>query len=274
MAAICARAESPKRCGDAGWLHWLTDDPMSLHRRRTITIGPALVARNLGRLSEQYQAAVDLRRLQQLAGGLGLTVESLLRLRIGWASAEALAAAETKCRGSGAWSFPMTDQTGKVMGIRLRANDGGKFAVRGGKEGLFMPQGIVGGDVQVGPPESVLVVTEGPSDTEALLDLGFLTVGRPSCSGGVKLLVELVKQLSTSEVIIVADGDEPSLQGANTLALVLLCYVGAVRVVTPPAPHKDARAWLQAGGTRADLDAVIKAAQARRLAVRTGRALS
>src|SRR5262249_11266226 len=137
-AAICARAESSKRCGDAGWLHRLTDDPVSLPRRRIVTIGPAPAARNLGRLTEEYRAAVDTRRLQRLAGSLGLTVDSLVQLGIGWATPEDLAAAGTKCRSSGAWSFPMSDQTGKVVGIRLRGGDGRKFAVTGSRQGLFI----------------------------------------------------------------------------------------------------------------------------------------
>ena len=69
-----------------------------------------------------------------------------------------------------------------------------------------------------------------------------------------------------------ADGDGPGQHGADNLASVLLCYVPTLRVITPPAGTKDARAWLQAGGKRADVDAAIGAAPARRLAI-TGKAV-
>jgi len=113
-----------------------------------------------------------------------------------------------------------------------------------------------------------LLIAEGATDTAALLDLGFNAVGRPSCTGGVKLLVELVKRLVALEVVIVADADVPGQRGANNLAAVLVAYSPAVRIITPPAGVKDARSWKQAGATSADVQAAIDAAPVRRLVVR------
>jgi hypothetical protein len=59
--------------------------------------------------------------------------------------------------------------------------------------------------------------------------------GRPSCTGGIKLLVELMLARKPAEVVIVADRDEPGRRGADNLASVLVAYTLAVRVVTPPA---------------------------------------
>ena len=98
-----------------------------------------------------------------------------------------------------------------------------KLAVRGGHEGLFSPEGLADG--------GRLLVTEGPTDCGAPLDLGFHAVGRPSCTGGVKLLVELVGQQRPAEAIIVGDGDGPGQRGAETLAVVLVAYAAAVRVL-------------------------------------------
>ena len=66
-----------------------------------------------------------------------------------------------------------------------------------------------------------------------------------------------------------ADGDAPGQRGAGNLAAVLLAYCPAVRIITPPAGAKDARAWKRAGATAADVQAVIDAAPVRRLAVKT-----
>jgi DNA primase len=157
----------------------------------------------------------------------------------------------------------MTDAAGRMLGIRLRSPDGTKFAVKGGKEGLFIPANV-GGD-----PDPQLIC-EGPTDAAALLDMGFRNVvGRPSCTGGIKLLAELVRQRRTPEVVIVSDGDEPGRVGADRLASVLVAYVPAVRVIAPPAGVKDSRDWLRAGGTRQDVEGAIHAAAVRRLVIRT-----
>jgi phage/plasmid primase-like uncharacterized protein len=256
-AAICQRVESPKRCGESGWLHHLrSDGPTWSPRVRRIELSAARIGAgsnrekiDFGKLAADFRAAVRPEALARLAVSLGLSVESLRRLGVGWSG---------KHR---AWSFAMTDAGGAVLGIRLRRPDGRKLAVRGGKEGLFVPEGF---DVAGGR----LLITEGPTDTAALLDLGFPAVGRPSCSSGTRLLVELVRKQNPREVVIVADADAPGQRGAERLAAVLVAYCAAVRVVAPPAGVKDARQWKQRGATAADVQAVIDAAPMRRLSMR------
>ena len=175
----------------------------------------------------------------------GLSDRSLGRLRIGW-SAE-----------PGAWSFPMHDEQERVRGIRLRTPGGRKFAVSGGREGLFYPHGLTFLDR--------LLICEGPTDTAAALDLGFEAVGRPSCTGGTRLLRNLVSGKRPSEVVVVADGDGPGLRGAESLAATLVLCCPAVRIIQPPEGIKDLRAWLQAGATHDKVLAVIEAAPLRKL---------
>jgi len=249
---ICPRVESTWRVGEAGWLHRLRDDPWQPERLRvrTVRIGAAAPRSDLADLAARYRGAVTPGRLQRLAACLGLTAASLGRLGVGWS-------AEHR-----AWSFPMTDPAGAVLGIRLRRPDGFKFAVKGSKEGLFLPPAGEGS-------HGLLLVCEGPTDATALLDLGFANVaGRPSCMGGIKLVVELVRRRQPPEVVILADGDEPGRRGVGDLAAVLLAYAASVRVITPPEGVKDARAWVQGGGTGADVEQAIAAAPARRLVVR------
>jgi len=185
---------------------------------------------------------------ERFGEALGVSAASLRRLGAGWLPDRR------------AWAFPMRNAKGDVTGIRLRLPSGRKLSIRGGREGLFLA-----GDLHAG---SRLLVCEGPSDTAALLDLGFDAVGRPSCTGGTKHLVELVKRLQPVEVAIVADGDEPGQRGADRLAVALLAYVPIVRVVIPPPGVKDARDWKRAGATAADVHLAIGAATPKTLKIR------
>jgi hypothetical protein len=246
--------ESPKRCGGAGWLHHLrSDGPTWSPRARRIEISAARIGAgevDFSKLAADFRAAARPEALARLAAALGVGVESLARLGVGWAA---------RYR---AWSFPMRNAAGAVLGIRLRLPEGKKLSVKGGKEGLFLPEGL---DAAGGR----LLIAEGPTDCAALLDLGFAAVGRPSCTGGVKLLVELVGRLAVHEAVIVADGDAPGQRGADNLESLLLAYSAAVRIIVPPSGIKDARDWKRRGATAADVAAEIEAAPVRRLAVRT-----
>jgi len=254
-AVICARVESGKRCGEAGWLHILRQDGptwapwRSTIRRAIKMMQPEAPARDFGRLAARALAAVKPEDLDRLAAALGVSSESLRRLSIGWIADRR------------AWSFPMRDAAGAITGIRLRLSNGRKLSVKGGREGLFLPADL--GDAER------LVIAEGPTDTAALLDLGFSAAGRPSCAGGGQHVIDLVKRLRPEQAVIVADSDTPGRRGADALACRLAAYVPEVRVITPPGNLKDARAWLRAGATAADVLAAIDTAPARRLTVTT-----
>jgi phage/plasmid primase-like uncharacterized protein len=221
---------------------------------------PLLARRGLDlvTMAARWRLPEDSPRLRRLATALGLSPPSLHRLAAGWSPDHR------------AWVFPMTDAAGQVVGIRLRGDNGRKWAVPGSREGLFVPSGPT--------PGGRLLVTEGPTDCAALLELKFPAVGRPSCSGGVRHVVRLVKRLAPAEAVIVADYDPPDargrragLTGAERLAATLVAYVRVVKVIIPPHGLKDARAWLQAGATAADVLAAIGTAPVRRLAVSTQR---
>jgi 5S rRNA maturation endonuclease (ribonuclease M5) len=183
------------------------------------------------RLARQYQSQLNETALAKLADALGLSVKSLRLLNIGWSAKHK------------AWTFPMRDAGLRIVGIRLRRQDGSKFCVKGSNEGLFIPDNFL----QVN--ESRLAVCEGATDVAALLDLGFRgVIGRPSCLGGVKLIVELCCGRKFGEVVIFADNDLPGRRGAEKLARELSLYVPRLRVVTPPV--KDIREWKKTARTR------------------------
>jgi hypothetical protein len=259
-ASICPRIPegAVRRCGDAGWLHrhrsglehqlWPT-------RRFSVPVERSAPREDLAALNVEFQAAVDPRRLDRLAADLGLSVPSLQQLGIGW------------CSRSSAWSFPMRNWAGQVLGIRLRTSDGRKFAIKGSHDGMFVPEGLDG--------SKLLLIAEGPTDTAALLDLRFDAVGRPSCRGGTALLVELTRRWCPEEIVIVSDRDEPKRDGtrpgqdgAQALATRLAIYCRSLRIIYPPDGVKDARAWKRSGATREEVCAAIEASPIHRIAVR------
>lgn len=155
----------------------------------------------------------------------------------------------------------MEDHLDQVRGIRLRFADGRKKAIFGGHEGLFIPAGLA--------YSTCLLIAEGPTDTAALLDLGFEATGRPSCMGGVSHCVELAREHWPLDVVIVADTDVCGQRGAESLTISLLPYAHTIRVIQPPEGIKDARAWKLAGATFADVQAAIDAASIRQMEIRS-----
>ncbi len=229
---ICARVESADRHGDAGWLHIMRRIRSRPSRPfvRSVTTTSTLNAQ-LYEMSEQFRGGVDLERLQRLADDLGLSTWSLMQLGVGWAGSS--------------WSFPMRDERGNVIGIRLRIS-GGKFAIRGSRNGLFFAPAI--------GVTNRLFVAEGESDTAALMDLGFATIGRPGCDACSGLVVKFVKLHGVQEVILAADADEPGQHGAARLGRALRLHVRDVRVITPPDGIKDVREWKRRGAQRIDIE--------------------
>jgi len=227
--ALCARVESPSKCGESGWLHKLTPD-LAKPPRWTGQPKPAATPRpGLDILAKQYQGGVFPHALAKLARQLGLTTSSLTLMGIGWTGY--------------AWSFPMTDCYGGTLGVRLRFEDGTKRSVSGGKEGLFIP-------TSYRADNEPLMVCEGATDTAALLDMGFSQViGRPSCNGGVSLIAGLVLSRDVDNVVVVADADVPGQRGAKNLAAAI-DPITTVTIITPPSGIKDAREWLRTGGTK------------------------
>ena len=153
----------------------------------------------------------------------------------------------------------MKDAGGDVVGIRLRSVSGQKFAVTGSHNGLFIPRALPN---LHGAP---LFICEGPTDTAAMLDLGFNVVGRASCNTGSRLLSQYIGLVHPAEVVIVADADAPGRDGAGRLASALVAYVPCLRVITPPDGINDARAWKRTGATQSDIRTAIAAAVPRKL---------
>jgi len=144
-----------------------------------------------------------------------------------------------------AWAFPMFDGAEEFAGIRLRSVDGDKWALRGSRQGIFIPQVDVQGET---------LVVEGPSDAAAAVSLGFHVLGRPSCTGGAAEIAAYCRRRSIRRVSVLADNDGPGISGARALS----GQVGvSVRMVVLPA--KDLREWVRNGATRQAVEACLAA---------------
>jgi hypothetical protein len=183
-------------------------------------------------LSKQYQDRISERQLRWLGASLGVPTESLTRLCVGF--------------DGKAFTFPMQDENGKIIGIRRRYGDGNKRALTGSKNGLFIPTGL--------SKNKPLFITEGPTDCAAALDLGLDAIGRPNCDSKVPMTVAFARG---REVVIICDNDVPGKDGAKRLARKLLLHCSSVKIICPPDEAKDLRQWLQAGLTSGQLQHII-----------------
>ena len=152
---ICRRvgAGATSRSRDGGYVHVLAPSGR-MPPGRCVCVASHLPRRSdLPALAAGYAAAVTPSLLRGLADRLGVTERSLRRLRTGWAfdggrgpsGAGALFDAGDVVRVDPAgvtWSFPIVDPADRVVGIRLRHPDGGKTAVVGSRDGLFVPDGL------------------------------------------------------------------------------------------------------------------------------------
>jgi len=145
------------------------------------------------------------------------------------------------------WTFPEFSAGGAVAGITCRYPDGAKKRMPGGRQGLFIANGWQDRD---GP----VFLPEGASDTLTATALGLAAVGRPSNTGGVNELADLLQIAPADREIVVvgeldakADGTWPGMEGARQTAARSTESLGRpVHWALPPGPTKDMRAWTQA----------------------------
>src|SRR5262245_49869927 len=240
-AAICQRVESTKKCGEAGWLHRLGEPTQARLHAQHATKKPTSTPENWQSLAATFVANFDANRRANLATLLKLPADALDALpRLGFNPDDSAG----EC-----YIFAELDATGNVVGFLRRFNNGSKKTMHGGKRGLTLPTGW---RAKPGP----VFVVEGPTDTVALTAAGLCAVGRPSNSGGVKLLAALLCDLDTDrDILIVGENDSkgtghwPGRDGAVSVARGLSTALRRpVRWTLPSNETKDVRDWLTAEG--------------------------
>jgi hypothetical protein len=227
--ACCMRIESDRQMRNGGWAHRLGDQVRTLPPIKP-RITPTI---NAGEIWARWLDGGE--RFAALARTLGLTTTGMGTYGWAWAPEHR------------AWAIPMIDGHGWPVGIRLRAEDGRKWAVRGSRQGLFCP-------MTIGPSSDTALICEGPTDALAAFQMGYWTIGRPSCLGCHDMVVQTIRKWKLRRVVIVADRDGPGRAGAQKLAADLRCWH---KVVVPPA--KDLRAWRADGAAAEDVRAIIDA---------------
>jgi 5S rRNA maturation endonuclease (ribonuclease M5) len=226
--AICSRIRdgAVKIQGEAGWLHQITGGTAP---RSDSSDDARVIHIDVGAVHAKYERAMTRQRREEQAAMLGVSARTLEMFRVGWNSPDS------------ALAIPMFEADGTVVGVRFRSQDARKWSLRGGKNGVFAP----------GPPypNEECIICEGATDAFALFEIGFDGVlGRASCSTSASTLcaaLQYVKQ----EVSILADHDQPGIDGANALAGRLYAVGVRSRIATPPEGVKDARIWVKRGAT-------------------------
>lgn len=223
--AICARVQSALPKGEAGWLHKLTDNWERPWRpvQRPAT-KPTIDWLDL---CNQYRRACRLGSLAWLANELGVGMDSLERLQVGWNDQRRV------------FSFPMRDVDGKPCGIRYRSYSGAKFSETHSREGLFFqPTDLL---------PNYLVIVEGASDAAAVMTVGFQSViGRANNVGNVSQLLSILRGHRFNRVVVVPDSDEPGQRGAAALAeSMVAAELPKPEILQLPDGFKDCRAMVQ-----------------------------
>ncbi len=220
----CMRVDSRKPLKNGGHWHPLDSKPQFIPKPP-----PEAPAINAGRMMLNFRNATRPVKYDRLASQLGVTVDSLRAIGCAYADSH------------NAWAFPMVNGKGHCIGIRLRADNGRKWSVTGGKEGIFVPRGTA----------RTAYVVEGPTDLAACLTLGLWGIGRPSCRGSVAHTQVTINRLHIQRAILVSDNDGPGIEGAKSLARELQIPVAAMLL-----PAKDLRQFLSYGGSRVLLDSL------------------
>lgn len=180
-------------------------------------------------LGGKYQANIRRATLKRLARDFGVSADSLARLGVGFDT------------GVDAFTFPMRNAIGEIVGLRYRPRKDphSKYAATGSRLGLFVPEGVTAGAVEV--------VAEGETDCAAALTVGLGAIGLPGAGQCLGELAALMGQSPVACPCIVGDQNDAGRASAERTAEALLAAGIPCRVLIPPDPHADLRAWATGG---------------------------
>lgn len=214
---------------NGGYLFKLTTDetrPLPRHVEK-----PIQEVKDFGELVYDCETKTSDRQLEEYAKTMNLPGWPLRLMRCGLYQ--------------GTMGFPMRNATGKFIGVRMRATNGQKWCIPGSRNGLFMAHSTYPDlNAEYG------FIVEGGTNVIALLSVSVLSVGRPSNTAGLDMLVEYLRP-SKRTLVICRDNDtkptalQNTLRGAWLLARALIECKKRVKMVITPT--KDCRDWVTGG---------------------------
>ncbi len=188
----CCRVPSERELiqsdGSAAWLH-KPDSPLTPVSLPKKDPPPRVTTQEwLSRARSMFEHRLASVLRQKLATSLGVSQDSLYRLRVGYG---------VDRDGTPFASFPCRDPRGNITGIWKRYADGSKKSVWGSRLGLFYAYPF--------QSHRVICVVEGPSDTAACISKNIPCVGRTSNLGGIALLEVMLKDIDV--ILFVGEND-------------------------------------------------------------------
>lgn len=230
-AVCCMRIRSETSMRNGGYLH-RTNNPIPYVApiRKGIEDKP-IDARAMW---QRWFDRTEFHHLDGLGTSLGVDTDCLKSIGCAWST-------------FGAWAFPMKSPDGAVIGIRLRNGAGDKWAVKGSRAGLFIP------DDYSYMPERIVYLVEGPTDLAAAMTIGLRAFGRAACLGQEEMILRYIAKQKIDRLVIVTDNDEPGLRGAEKLQS-MLSILSCIWI----PPTKDIREFVNLGGSYNTMQACLK----------------
>lgn len=225
----------------AGFHHYRIDQSDPQANRVQPTKALPIATKNWRADAERFAEDLTAERREQLAGELGLPVSCL--------SALPFTGYMNDPREGPCFTFTEHAADGSIACINRRiinppAEGPNKKVIQGGRRGVYLARGW---RERPGP----VLLPEGASDVLAVVAAGLSAVGRPSNTGGVEILCEILAEEKRDVIVLgendrKADGKWPGREGAEATAQKLADALGRpVRWALPPDDHKDARVWVQ-----------------------------
>lgn len=236
----CMRIDSPKALKNGGWFHPFDSNlpkPASPVSKKKVVPEQQI---DCGEIMAHWRKHTIEDRFREMAQSLRVSEQSLKWLGAAWSS------------DRHAVAFPMFDGNSPSIdgpiGIRLRADNGSKFAVTGSRAGIFIPYGAM-----ITVRHDRVFICEGPTDTAACLDMGLFALGRASCRGQEEMMLWALEQIDPKEVVVVSDNDGPGIEGAEAI----FGHIMHKKVMLTP-PGKDILQFARDGGNAALLESILK----------------
>lgn len=244
---LCMRQanDRPSKGQAGGWLYKIGNAPFKTTPSTIYAAGEDehIPKRSVKYLLQDWKRDTNGMWLAQLAKDLGVKRAALERLGCVW------------CEGRSCWAFPMRDEAGNPIGVRFRSRER-KYSVRGSRTGLFFDPGM-------SPGNTCAWLTEGPTDTAALMSIGAkVVIGRSDLLSAWPTLKKALARFGITHVNICVDDEgwekektnSPGRDGSVRLAKAIGMPCKIVRV----PGYKDIREFVKAGGTMTELGQMLK----------------